>query len=377
MNGTGPAPARGRMQWMDLLRGVAILLVMTLHISLVQQVWDGPAPHGAVLVSEAAAPFRMPILLFASGILLPRALAKPTPRFLAGKARSLLWPWLLWSFVMLPLAGWQMAKDPYWWSNGMYTWFLLALFVYYVIGLVTQKINPAWIAVASVALWTLLPPIGVHLDPYIYRPDKFLLYAVFFFAGAALRKPLTSRNVPLPVLVPATVVALGWAAYAVWLDRAPLTPVISQIAMLIGVVAAIGIAQRLPRFWLVRGLEWIGRNSVVAYLVHLPIAELLARYLALPAGSVGFAISFTVTLGVCLLAIRLRPWTSFLYAFPSLDGARVPQRAREAAAAATAPGLGAAMADDAAKVPAGAPAAVPAAPVDASAPAQDASPYAR
>lgn len=98
-------------------------------------------------------------------------------------------------------------------------------------------------------------------------------------------------------------------------------------------VSSIGVAQRLPRFWAVRALEWIGRNSVVPYLAHRSVAEVLVRYLDLPAGRTGSAITFVAKRGVCVLTIRLRPWTSFLYTFPSLRGARVPERAPDAVAA--------------------------------------------
>ena len=146
---------------MDLLRGFAVLLVIAHHLRLVQEIWDGAAPHAAAILSEGTMPFRMPALLFASGLLLERSLRKPTARYLSGKARSLLWPWLLWSALMLPILGWENAREPLWWINGMYTWFLLALFLYYLIGLLARRIHPAWLALASVAGWTAMPLLGL------------------------------------------------------------------------------------------------------------------------------------------------------------------------------------------------------------------------
>lgn len=312
-----PAAEPSRQHWMDLLRGTAILLVIAHHLRLVQQIWDGGTPWAMVELSEALAPFRMPALLFASGLLLARSLRRPPGRFLAGKVRGLLWPWLLWSAVMLPILGWGHADEPLWWLNGMYTWFLAALFCYYVIGLLTRRIPPGWVALASVAVWTALPLLGVAHDLVGPRPDKFVFYAVFFFAGAALRPLLARRPVPWTVTVPALAAAAAWALHAARIDAEPQVPVLTQAVVLMGVVGAVGVLQRLPRLRALRPVEWLGRNSVVPYLVHLPVIELLGRHVDLPAGPGTFALYYLVTIGICVLAVLLRPKTGFLYAFPA------------------------------------------------------------
>ena len=302
---------------MDLLRGAAILLVIAHHLRLVQQIWDGSTPHSMVVLSEATAPFRMPVLLFASGLLLARSLQKPTGRYLAGKARGLLWPWLVWSLVMLVIIGPAAGLDPLWWINGMYTWFLVALFLYYLVGLLTRWIHPGWIALACTAGWAVVPVLGVTADTTGHRPDKFLYCAVFFFAGAALRRLLAELAVPLTVVIPGLVARALWAARATRLDAEPQEPLIAHLVVLLAVLAAVGIAQRLPRRAPVRALEWLGRSSIVPYLVHLPVIELLGRHVGLAPGPGAFALYFAVTLGVCVLAILLRPVTGLLYALPT------------------------------------------------------------
>ena len=317
MRRVAPGAPEGRQHWMDLLRGGAILLVIAHHLRLVQQIWDGSAPHAMVVLSEATAPFRMPVLLFASGLLLARSLEKPTGRFLAGKARALLWPWLIWSAMMLPIMGWELGRDPLWWVNGTYTWFLLVLFLYYAVGLLTRWIHPGWLALASVAGWTLPPQFGVEYDVAGNRPDKFLFYAVFFFAGAALRRTLAAGAVPVAVVVPALLIAAGWAGFAARIDMEPAIPVLTQAVVLIGVLGAVGAAQRIPRAGPVRLLERLGRNSIVPYLVHLPVIELICRNVDLSPSGATFALYALVTLAICVLAIRLRPMTGFLYALPA------------------------------------------------------------
>ena len=302
---------------MDLVRGGAILLVIAHHLRILQQIWDGGTPWVMLELSEGFAPFRMPTLLFASGLLLARSLRKPAGQFLRGKVRGLLWPWLLWSAVMLAILGWGNATNPLWWVNGMYTWFLMALFLYYLAGLITRRLHPGWLALASIVGWAAMPLLGIEYDMTGPRPDKFVYYAVFFFAGAALHRTLAERRIPWVMLAPALAIAAAWGLRAALQDREPVTPVIAQVVVLIAVIAAVGVAQRLPSLRALRPLEWLGRNSIVPYLVHLPVLELLMRHLDLPPSAGSAVLCFAVTLGVCALAIWLQPVTGFLYAFPS------------------------------------------------------------
>ncbi|MCW1804298.1 acyltransferase family protein [Brachybacterium squillarum] len=312
-----PVP-RARHHWMDLVRGTAIVLVVLLHLEILQGIWDGDTPSALVVLAQAATPFRMPMLLFVSGMLLPRSLRKPPGRFLEGKARNLLWPWLVWSLVLGATQLFESSAEPLWWINGMYTWFLMALLSYYVVGLLLKRVPPGWVAIASIVVWTAAPLFGVSPDLYGLRPDKFVYYAVFFFAGAALGRTLLARKVPLAVAVPGIVVAMIWAVLAVRADGEPQIPVLDQVVVVIGILGAIGVAQRLPRVAPVRALEWMGRSSIVMYVVHLPVLEILTRYLPLPDGLPGALILGTVTLAACIGAVHLRPRTPWLYVFPDL-----------------------------------------------------------
>ena len=99
------------------------------------------------------------------------------------------------------------------------------------------------------------------------------------------------------------------------------------LGMLLAVVGAVGVLQRLPRLHALRPVEWLGRNSIVPYLVHLPVMELLGRHIDLPAGPGTFALYYAVTIGVCVLAVLLRPVTGFLYAFPARKASKAPAAA--------------------------------------------------
>lgn len=90
-----------RMSWIDVLRGLAVLAVVLHHAAL--QVTHGRDTNLGWIstLDDAVTPFRMPILMFLSGLLLPLSLAKPWVVYLRGKLRKIAWPYLLWSFLHL------------------------------------------------------------------------------------------------------------------------------------------------------------------------------------------------------------------------------------------------------------------------------------
>ena len=80
------AASGGRIQWMDVLRGIAVLLVVVLHGADIPYL-NGNGVEEWAQVNRYLEPFRMPLLMFLSGILLPRSLAKPLRLYAWGRVR--------------------------------------------------------------------------------------------------------------------------------------------------------------------------------------------------------------------------------------------------------------------------------------------------
>lgn len=153
---------------MDRARGAAIVAVVVLHAEL-QAVGatggDLPVVHEA---NTLLAPVRMPVLVLLSGMLLTPALARPPGRYLAGKARTLLWPYLVWSAIdlahlqlRLRLQSGDESLTGEWVLRVLhapptYLWFLAYLLVYYVAALALPAVvrvvgGPALLAVTALA----------------------------------------------------------------------------------------------------------------------------------------------------------------------------------------------------------------------------------
>lgn len=297
------------MHWMDVLRGAAVLLVVLVHASFLGV---DDMPRVVLWLNDAAAPFRMPALVFASGLLLPRSLEKDPRDFVAGKVRGLLWPWLVWTAVMVPLAGWAAAQSPLWWIGGTHTWFLSVLFVLYMIALGARRV-PLW-AMAGVCLIAHQLVLLLGDEALLHFPTEVTWFGVFFFVGAMLRERMITGRMPRGSLPVALLVAAAWTLYAVKSGGAERDSVIASAASLAGVLAICLLAQKLPR---IRLVEWMGRNSIVIYVVHWPVVSLLYLTHEPIAGWVGIAERFLIPLGVALAAAWLRPWTIWLYALPA------------------------------------------------------------
>lgn len=273
-----------RHDWMDGLRGLAILAVLLLHA----ETTAGPVPLADV-VNEHLAEVRMPLLMALSGALVHRSLAKGTARHLRGKVRGILWPYLVWAsldlthvFVDAAVAGrpvpwdWtlRLLYDPH-----TYLWFLGYLFSYHVV------VTPLAPAVRTLAGPALVLHAGAVPDP---SAERYLTLLGWFLVGDAL-----ARHVA-PVVPDRLVRAAGRTRWGV--------------------------------------LATVGRQSIVFYASHLIVMVYVVRILR-GAGVVApgpvFWTAFAVPLlvGAALVVLRTHPAVDLLFRLPSVDSQVVTETA--------------------------------------------------
>lgn len=281
--------ARPRLAWMDTMRGVAIFLVVFTHAIDLSPLG---APRGLLVVDHALAPFRVPALMFLSGMLLPASLAKPWPVYLRGKVSRILWPYLLWSVLILFLSSFgEAGPSPLlelFARPTSPTWFVGYLFVFYVVVMFARPAVRTWMLLPVLAAAVLFDPVqGLVPAPEVIHGFRTRFFFTFFcfLAGDLLTR---HRERWLPSLTRAwvTVACLLLAVPAAVLsvlDFAVKYQPLFVVSTLAGVVAAIPGLTRLAGTATGRFVATQGRSSIVFYLVHYP-AQVVAWHLALAIG---------------------------------------------------------------------------------------------
>ncbi|WP_275425838.1 acyltransferase family protein [Gordonia terrae] len=250
---------------MDTLRGIAMLLVVVLHAGLALHYYADSYPRIIEIFNLAFQPFRMPTLMFLSGMLLTRSLSKNAPVYFAGKGRKLLWPYLVWTVIILAVQG---DIDGHTLSRALYDpvethlWYLWFLLIFYTIAWLIKPI-PFWIP-GLIAL-----AVSQFIIDELRLPKMAFLFAFFMFGKVysdhAERLSVFNRGRYLVPVFAIGAIASGFsiAHWEVLYEPTYVLPVAC------GLFLAICLVPRIPRSRTRECLEYLGRNSLILYIVHL------------------------------------------------------------------------------------------------------------
>lgn len=302
---------------MDALRGVAVLLVILTHTGTMPRGLDAEFTSPTLLaVTGAFHTLRMPLLVFLSGVLLPRSLSKPLGVYARGKLERILWPFLVWMVILALALGSpeSIVSAEYWRGGAWHLWFLWVLLFCYLVGPLARIVPPVLLAVGLFAL--LLGEAGGPRD--LLRP---LYWGVYFFLGAAAGRHLHRiRAAPgalaLLALVLALLAALAHTTGALVVsERRPW----SVFPALSGILFMLWLGPRLPRM---RLLEFCGRRSIVLFVTHMPVLIVtvgLFRGLAPEHPLAFYALTAGPTFLIPLALARVYPRVAWLYVSPTAD----------------------------------------------------------
>ncbi len=269
---TNPLPPhehvpKPRQLWMDLLRGLAIFLVITFHSASILGRHGYTAPAWLEGINWGFALFRMPMLVFLSGLLLPASLRKSLTVFTIGKLRHILWPLLVWSLIFSitlsphsnPVSAFANAV-----AGGAYLWYLSFILLYYFVSVPLRRVHPLLVAAGALGIAFLCP------DGSKYGERLFYLMA-FFFMGAwagqhwqrwiAVVHSRTTLIAWFPAIVASAVAIRYHYAYGPWY----------ALPALCFIVAVAATTYRVQHWRVTTPFIFIGRNSLIFYVIHFPL----------------------------------------------------------------------------------------------------------
>jgi fucose 4-O-acetylase-like acetyltransferase len=256
----------------DAVRGMAISLVALGHTNqgIQHRGWWGLSNVGFRLDVFIYA-FHMPAFFFVSGIFLSASVQKRGPgRFTVERARTLIYPYLLWSVISqasVRLLSQFVSQHPMTLKQflmdllvGGGIWFLPALFLCQMLGMSLRKLPGAAIVAVAVLIYYLYPVTGITLV------NLGLEFFPFVAAGMWLGHNYEQmEKVPRWLAFLCTVVLFGllWIAVSkVWTSYRNIV----LLGGVIGTLMLIMLARSFGGSKVARVFAWAGEASLAIYL---------------------------------------------------------------------------------------------------------------
>lgn len=360
------AAERSRVAWVDVAKGICIIMVVMVHATLGVELAVGERGwmHYAVAFAR---PFRMPDFFLISGLFLGLVIDRPWLRYLDRKVVHFAYFYVLWLTIQFAFKAPGMAMEvglaP---TLGNYLfafvqpfgtlWFVYLLPIFFVFTRLVKN-SPVWLVLAWAAGLEILP---VSTGSIVF--DEFCARFVYFYAGYALAAnvfriadwvaanpgrtlALLTLWAPLNALLVFTPVPEALAAFlqpdlghtGAQGGYAEL-PFVSLVLGSAGLLAVVAVAVLLSdRRW-AEWLRWLGAHSIVVYLAFfLPMATarvvLLKTGVIADIGTVSLIVTAVAVAGPVVLygLVKWSGYGSFLFERPDWAHADTPAKVRAAA----------------------------------------------
>ncbi|WP_257538374.1 acyltransferase [Sphingobium sp. CFD-1] len=297
-----PHTKRERQLWMDLLRGLAILLVVAFHSVTILERHAYTAAPWMRDFNQLFVLYRMPTLVFLSGLLLAGSFGKGIVLYLLGKGRRIFWPLLVWTLIYALVIG-PMVDGPMqllkYLSGQSYLWFLTFILIYYLAAIPLRRLSPLLVAAVAFGIAILAPDGSKNGERLFYLMAFFFLGSWVGGHWALWMRVVRSRAALLGWIV---IVGASAAAVVYELHYGPLYA-FPALCFIIAVSAT--------AFW-IQAARWcaplifMGQHSLIFYVSHFPTIYIVmgfCRGLGVKQAEVATMVAFPVALLVGLLLV--------------------------------------------------------------------------
>lgn len=300
-----------RVDWVDLVKGMCILLVVMLHS--VEGVEAAAQSLGWMSnITEFAKPFRMPAFFVVAGLFLARTIDQPWSRYADKKIIHFAYFYVLWLTIQYAFKGPVIMLDKgvevaigqyiYAFIQPFGTlWFIYLLPIFFSVARLVKSL-PAIPVLICAALLEIAP---IHTGWLTL--DEFAARFVYFYAGYVLAPKIFTfaewarLNGPLSLGL-----IMGFAVINGLLVTTPLNfaflpevkshiagvegifraanfPIVSLLLGVAGTMALIALAANMAGKRFFAPLEWVGSHSIIIYLAFF-LPMIIARVLLLKLG---------------------------------------------------------------------------------------------
>jgi len=267
-------PTGSRMDWVDVAKGLCILLVVLMHATLGVEKAVGTETSLHAFI-DWARPFRMPDFFLISGLFLAARIDRPWRSYLDTKVVHFAYFYVLWLTIQFALKAPGMVQE-----NGAAQtlldyatsfvvpfgtlWFIYLLAIYFVVTKLLEPV-PKWLVLAvAAALHVLAPESGVFIV------DEFTNRFVFFYSGYALAPLVLAFAERLKTMPhgPMAAALVMWAVLnAIGVQSgAALVHGPDLVFSYVGIGAIIGFSVLVVGSQIGSVLGYCGRNSIAVYL---------------------------------------------------------------------------------------------------------------
>lgn len=297
-----------RQQWVDVARGVGIILVVWGHVARANL--DFATTPWAATQDRWIYAFHMPLFFLLAGLFLWPAIGRGRAAFVRGRWWAIIWPYVLWSIVVggievamsayvnTPIAASDIAMIPV--QPIEQYWFLYALLVCQLVAVAAwPSVTYLWLAAAAgLALLAVAGGGWIGIRAFAFLP--------FVAAGVAFAGRLSAlAGAPVPQQLAFAV--LCWALFAIvmlWLPASLDNPNARLLPAAAGSFATVATAMLIARgrHPIASALIALGQASLAIYVLHtlFSAGARIALNLAGIAPSTPLSLAFSVASGLIL-----------------------------------------------------------------------------